>query len=105
MGFSLLAIVFLVRSFERSSDWKTEQSLFDSGLYVCPLNAKVHYNIAKNAMDAGDSEKAVREYREAIRRVFFKSNVKKKIKIRKEAIKSSFYILLQIVTRLYPSFK
>lgn len=34
---------------------------------VCPLNAKVHYNIAKSAVDSGNSEKAINEYREAIR--------------------------------------
>ncbi|KAK6633963.1 hypothetical protein RUM44_004570 [Polyplax serrata] len=67
LGFSLLAIVFLLRSFERSSDWKDEAILFNSGALVCPLNAKVHYNIAKNAVDSGNVEKAINEYREAIR--------------------------------------
>jgi hypothetical protein len=43
--------------------------LFRSGLSVCPLNAKVHYNIAKNAGDAGNRTVAVFEYREALRSV------------------------------------
>lgn len=34
---------------------------------VCPLNAKVHYNIAKHSSDKGNKEKAIYEYQEAIR--------------------------------------
>jgi hypothetical protein len=51
----------------RSAEWKTEEVLFRSGLSVCPLNAKVHYNIAKNAGDSGNKALAVHEYREALR--------------------------------------
>nr|CAD7202138.1 unnamed protein product [Timema douglasi] len=35
--------------------------------FVCPLNAKVHYNIAKNAADSGNKTYAVLEYTEALR--------------------------------------
>ncbi|XP_054168617.1 protein O-mannosyl-transferase TMTC4-like, partial [Oppia nitens] len=52
---------------KRNFEWTTEKRLFSSGLRVCPLNAKVHYNIAKNAADFGDKNKAIEEYREAIR--------------------------------------
>nr|CAD7575998.1 unnamed protein product [Timema californicum] len=34
---------------------------------MCPLNAKVHYNIAKNAADSGNKTYAVLEYTEALR--------------------------------------
>ncbi|XP_076347219.1 transmembrane O-mannosyltransferase targeting cadherins 4 isoform X1 [Tachypleus tridentatus] len=58
---------FVVKSLQRSSEWRNEEVLFKSGLKVCPLNAKVHYNIAKNSADHGDRELAVKEYQEAIR--------------------------------------
>lgn len=34
---------------------------------MCPLNAKVHYNIAKTAADSGDKNTAVLQYSEAIK--------------------------------------
>lgn len=51
----------------RSVEWRNETTLFQSGLNVCPLNAKVHYNIAKNAADTGNIDLAELEYNEAIR--------------------------------------
>lgn len=62
----LLIITYVGRSIQRSSDWKNEEVLFKSGLDVCPLNAKVHYNIAKNAADNGNRDLAIKEYTEAI---------------------------------------
>ncbi|CAG2105928.1 unnamed protein product [Medioppia subpectinata] len=52
------------RELPRNFDWIDEKRLFESGL---SLNAKVHYNIAKSAADSGLKEKAIDEYREAIR--------------------------------------
>ncbi|XP_055928422.1 protein O-mannosyl-transferase TMTC4-like [Argiope bruennichi] len=63
----LLLAVFGIRCIQRSAEWKNEETLFRSGLNVCPLNAKVHYNIAKNAADNGDRETAIKGYKEAIR--------------------------------------
>lgn len=37
-----------------------------SALSVCPLNAKVHYNIAKVAADKGNKDLALMGYRRAI---------------------------------------
>lgn len=62
-----LIVLFFTRSWIRSSQWTSEKSLFQSALNVCPLNAKVHYNIAKNAADRGDVAIAELEYRESIR--------------------------------------
>lgn len=62
-----LISLFFVKSWIRSDQWKTETALFRSALHVCPLNAKVHYNIAKNAADAGNSTLAQYEYEEALR--------------------------------------
>lgn len=39
-----LVSIFMIRSIQRSNDWKTEMSLFTAGSKTCPLNAKViHY--------------------------------------------------------------
>ncbi|XP_078039359.1 protein O-mannosyl-transferase Tmtc4 isoform X2 [Augochlora pura] len=63
----VLISLFFARSWLRSEQWKTETVLFRSALHVCPLNAKVHYNIAKNAADAGNTTLALYEYKEALR--------------------------------------
>jgi len=64
-------VIFVLgfRAVCRSAEWRTEGVLFHSGLSVCPLNAKVHYNIAKNAGDAGNRTLAVFEYSQALRSV------------------------------------
>ena len=43
-----LVSIFMIRSIQRSNDWKTEMSLFTAGSKTCPLNAKVthRYNVS-----------------------------------------------------------
>lgn len=67
LAYIMLIILLFTRSWMRSSQWRNEKLLFQSALDVCPLNAKVHYNIAKNAADAGDINLAKLEYQEALR--------------------------------------
>ncbi|XP_070511820.1 protein O-mannosyl-transferase TMTC4 isoform X2 [Cardiocondyla obscurior] len=67
LAYVMLITLLFVRSWIRSSQWRNERLLFQSALDVCPLNAKVHYNIAKNAADAGNIDLAKLEYREALR--------------------------------------
>ncbi|XP_047457923.1 protein O-mannosyl-transferase TMTC4 [Mugil cephalus] len=62
-----LLCVYVVRCALRSHQWRSEQSLFISALAVCPLNAKVHYNVGKNLADGGNTTAAVGYYREAVR--------------------------------------
>uniref|UniRef100_A0A3Q1FK11 dolichyl-phosphate-mannose--protein mannosyltransferase n=1 Tax=Acanthochromis polyacanthus TaxID=80966 RepID=A0A3Q1FK11_9TELE len=62
-----LLCVYVVRCALRSHQWRSEQSLFSSALSVCPLNAKVHYNVGKNLADKGNTSAAVSFYREAVR--------------------------------------
>uniref|UniRef100_A0A8C6NY08 dolichyl-phosphate-mannose--protein mannosyltransferase n=1 Tax=Nothobranchius furzeri TaxID=105023 RepID=A0A8C6NY08_NOTFU len=62
-----LLCVYVVRCALRSHQWRSEQSLFFSALSVCPLNAKVHYNVGKNLADRGNATAAVKYYREAVR--------------------------------------
>lgn len=66
---SMLAVlcVYVVRCALRSHQWRSEQSLFTSALSVCPLNAKVHYNVGKNLADRGNTTAAIEYYREAVR--------------------------------------
>ena len=64
---SLTVILFTLRSQQRSFEWRREETLFSAGASVCPLNAKVHYNIGKVSADAGHVVKALAEYREAVR--------------------------------------
>uniref|UniRef100_A0A4W6DDL0 dolichyl-phosphate-mannose--protein mannosyltransferase n=1 Tax=Lates calcarifer TaxID=8187 RepID=A0A4W6DDL0_LATCA len=66
---SVLALlcVYVARCALRSHQWRSEQSLFTSALSVCPLNAKVHYNVGKNLADKGNTTAAIRYYREAVR--------------------------------------
>ncbi|XP_068429288.1 protein O-mannosyl-transferase TMTC4 [Clinocottus analis] len=66
---SVLALlcVYVARCALRSHQWRSEQSLFTSALSVCPLNAKVHYNVGKNLADRGNSTAAIAYYREAVR--------------------------------------
>lgn len=66
-AFSCILLLFCIRSVQRSSEWLEEYTLFHSALSVCPLNAKVHYNVAKNAGDRGETALAVKEYRTALK--------------------------------------
>ena len=63
----ILIIIFSLRSAARSMDWRKEDSLFTSGLSVCPSNAKVWYNIAKKQLDRNEADVALTCYREAVR--------------------------------------
>nr|CAH7750090.1 unnamed protein product [Callosobruchus chinensis] len=62
----LLLLIFALRTIQRNSEWLTEEKLFTSALEVCPLNAKVHYNIAKIAADKGSKDLALEEYKQAL---------------------------------------
>ncbi|XP_066542710.1 protein O-mannosyl-transferase TMTC4 [Hoplias malabaricus] len=66
---AMLALLGLnvVRCALRSQQWRSEQNLFTSALCVCPLNAKVHYNVGKNLADRGNQSAAIKYYREAVR--------------------------------------
>ena len=63
----IMFLSFVMRSYERSHQWKKEIDLFSSGLNVCYKNAKVHYNIAKKLVDQKKIEDAVVFYKESVR--------------------------------------
>uniref|UniRef100_A0A8C0XSP5 dolichyl-phosphate-mannose--protein mannosyltransferase n=1 Tax=Castor canadensis TaxID=51338 RepID=A0A8C0XSP5_CASCN len=62
-----ILLINTLRCVIRSGEWRSEDQLFTSALSVCPLNAKVHYNIGKNLADKGNQTAAIRYYREAVR--------------------------------------
>jgi tetratricopeptide (TPR) repeat protein len=61
-----IVLVFYIRSIHRSFEWMSQESLFKSGLDVCPKNAKVHYNLGTMYAEEGDVRSAVEAYRHAI---------------------------------------
>lgn len=65
--FVFLIVVYICRSVQRSAEWQTESKLFTKGEKVCPLNAKVHYNIAKVKSDDGEIDFAIERYNLAIK--------------------------------------
>ncbi|XP_044284479.1 protein O-mannosyl-transferase TMTC4 isoform X2 [Varanus komodoensis] len=62
-----LLLINVWRCIVRSNQWRSEEQLFRSALSVCPLNAKVHYNVGKNLADKGNQTAAINYYREAVR--------------------------------------
>ncbi|XP_031568879.1 protein O-mannosyl-transferase TMTC4-like [Actinia tenebrosa] len=62
-----MIVCFTLWTIKRSGEWVNEDLLFSSGEAVCPLNAKVHYNIGKVRSNQHRDEEALRYYREAIR--------------------------------------
>ena len=65
-GVVFLIICFVIRSIQRSSHWRTLGDLFYDGERVCPLNAKVHFNIAYHLDDTGQTQASIERYRHAI---------------------------------------
>lgn len=66
MCFYTLCVIYTICSIQRNIEWLSQETLFSSALNVCPLNAKVHYNVAKDAADNNKKELALIEYSKAI---------------------------------------
>ncbi|VVC24336.1 Hypothetical protein CINCED_3A015339 [Cinara cedri] len=68
VGMFIILLVYMhsVRTYNRSKDWNNELNLFQSALKVCPMNAKVHYNLAKSLADIGKTEEAINCYKHAL---------------------------------------
>ncbi|VDP04605.1 unnamed protein product [Soboliphyme baturini] len=62
----IICVIYFAKSMHRSSQWRTEESLYSSGLTVCPGNAKIYYNLAKVSLDNGQRFKALENYRFAL---------------------------------------
>ncbi|XP_067670593.1 protein O-mannosyl-transferase TMTC4-like [Haliotis asinina] len=67
-GFTLLVLVFVLRSMRRCQDYGGRITLYTSALKVCPLNAKVHYNMARALVsEENDIDSAIEEYSVALK--------------------------------------
>uniref|UniRef100_A0A2A4K6I1 dolichyl-phosphate-mannose--protein mannosyltransferase n=2 Tax=Heliothis virescens TaxID=7102 RepID=A0A2A4K6I1_HELVI len=101
--FLLLLIIYSVRSWDRSRAWQNEYNLFISGLAVCPLNAKVHYNVAKVADASHQIPWALAEYKEAIRLYpeYYQSmnNLANLLKNQKQYEEAEFYLRSAVTYR------
>uniref|UniRef100_A0A8C5CJ61 dolichyl-phosphate-mannose--protein mannosyltransferase n=1 Tax=Gadus morhua TaxID=8049 RepID=A0A8C5CJ61_GADMO len=108
LGVCVLALlgVYVVRCAHRSHQWRSEQSLFSSALLVCPLNAKVHYNVGKNLADRGNTTTAISYYREAVRLhptyVHAMNNLGNILKEREELVEAE--MLLSKAVAIQPDF-
>ncbi|XP_071084999.1 protein O-mannosyl-transferase TMTC4-like [Haliotis cracherodii] len=67
VGFIVIILLFILRSMERSKDFRGEVALFTSGANVCPLNAKIHYNIGNVQDQNNNTDIAIGEYRLALK--------------------------------------
>ncbi|XP_046569589.1 protein O-mannosyl-transferase TMTC4-like [Haliotis rubra] len=61
-GFIVLILLFVLRSIERSQDFKTKMSIYTSGAKVCPLNARIHFNIG-NVIKYENTDIGIDEFR------------------------------------------
>lgn len=61
-----MIFVHSFRTYQRSDEWSSELQLFKSALKVCPMNAKVHYNLAKSLADIGHIQEAINLYKHAL---------------------------------------
>merc|ERR1712223_1280737 len=65
-GLFFLIAVFVCKSFVRSYEWRNEDTLYRSGLKVCPKNSKIHYNIAKLAQQSQETNNMDTIYRQIL---------------------------------------
>ncbi|CAH1643422.1 unnamed protein product [Spodoptera littoralis] len=103
LTFMSVVMLYGVWSWRRSYDWQNEYSLFISGMAVCPLNAKVHYNIAKIADANKQYDMAISEYKEAIRLYpqYYQAmnNLANLLKNRKQYTEAERYLRLAVKNR------
>ncbi|EGT43238.1 hypothetical protein CAEBREN_04080 [Caenorhabditis brenneri] len=60
-------LLSISKTYKRSAEWENELSLYSSGLRVCPMNAKIHYNMGKVLGDSGLMKDAEKNYWNAIK--------------------------------------
>ncbi|CAI5454177.1 unnamed protein product [Caenorhabditis angaria] len=54
-------------SWNRANHWRSELSLYSADVKTCPLNPKIHYNLAKVLRDLGDIENSKKSYWTALK--------------------------------------
>ncbi|KAI5703300.1 hypothetical protein M8J75_010127 [Diaphorina citri] len=66
-AFIFVMFILSVRTLDRNEDWNNEVRLYESAIRVSPLNAKMHFNLGRQAAEQNNQALAVTYYREAIR--------------------------------------
>uniref|UniRef100_A0A8D9AGM0 dolichyl-phosphate-mannose--protein mannosyltransferase n=1 Tax=Cacopsylla melanoneura TaxID=428564 RepID=A0A8D9AGM0_9HEMI len=66
-GFIFIVFILSVRTVNRNEDWMNEVRLYESAIRVSPLNAKMHFNLGRQAAEQNLYPLAVGYYRESIR--------------------------------------
>ncbi|XP_067670554.1 protein O-mannosyl-transferase TMTC4-like [Haliotis asinina] len=62
-GFTMLVILFVLRSVERSKEWENDLVIFTSSAKVCPMNAKLQLRIGELNDALNNKDLAVEKYR------------------------------------------
>ncbi|XP_048246986.1 protein O-mannosyl-transferase TMTC4-like [Haliotis rufescens] len=65
-GFIFLTVVFVLRSIQRSNEWRVPLALFTSGDRVCPNNAKIQLGQALYYDSVNNTDYAMIKYRQTI---------------------------------------
>lgn len=66
-GVFILVLSLSLRTWQRNMVWQSRQSLFTSGIFDVPQNAKVHYNYANLQKNIGNYTQAIDHYQISIR--------------------------------------
>jgi len=65
--FALILICFTGLTMRRNTDWRTNQTLYESTLKYAPNSSRVHYNLGVVYEDQGNKEGALKEFLETLR--------------------------------------
>ncbi|XP_062508109.1 protein O-mannosyl-transferase TMTC1-like [Corticium candelabrum] len=65
--FISLLILLSIKTFDRNKDWKTDFSLYQSGIKINPLNVKMYSNYGLELKNKGEQAKAKHIYEEALK--------------------------------------
>ncbi|XP_067670556.1 protein O-mannosyl-transferase TMTC4-like [Haliotis asinina] len=66
VGFIVLIVIFVLRSVQRSNEWRVPLALFTSGDKICPNNAKIQMGQAMYFDAVNKTDVAIMKYRRAI---------------------------------------
>ncbi|XP_067669520.1 protein O-mannosyl-transferase TMTC4-like [Haliotis asinina] len=65
-GFIFLIVTFVLRSVQRSNEWRVPLALFTSGDKICPNNGKIQMGLAMHYDAINKTDVAIMKYRRAI---------------------------------------
>lgn len=57
--FLFVVITFMMKANFRALDWENDFQLFQSGLRICPKNAKIYYNLGQVTAERGNHAESI----------------------------------------------